>query len=119
MNYRAVPQVAVTLSYLPLELERLQSLIDAIKKTGEVAPPNCWLENAVNIKNGKPYRYVLLVYQHDRHRKRHSLGKPGSASAREWQARIKRREEIKELSAQIDLLVEFLDRQNKHPISCP
>ncbi len=113
MNYRANPSSPSL--FLQGELDRLQSLSDAVRASGSVAPANCWVSEIEQIKNGRTYRYAKLISASKQMRSR-LLGRPGCESDRDWRSRCQRRAMIAEIEQQMRLLVELIDRQMLHPI---
>jgi hypothetical protein len=95
----------MTSLHLQAELDYLLDRLNAIKNSGEIAPPNvciapdfltpkCWILNHTNLPM-----------------KERSLGKHGSAKYHDWEARIHRRDQVQELEQQLSLLRSLMDRQ--------
>lgn len=95
------------------ERDRLIALSDAVRSSGSVAPANCWVTEVEKHKGNKTYCYALL--SSDSKGVKRWLGRRRSELHRDWLARITRREAIREIEQQIQLLDALIDRQ----IACP
>ncbi len=78
--------------YLQAELQRLQSLSDAVRSSGSVAPANCWLVESEQCKGKRVYRYVQL--RNASTVKTRTLGRPNCAQHLDWKRRCQRRSEF-------------------------
>jgi hypothetical protein len=91
----------MTSIHLQAELDYLLDRLNAIKNSGEIAPPNvCIAPDFITPKSWILNRTTLPM-------KERSLGKHGSAKYHDWEERIHRRDQIQELEQQLALLSEI------------
>ena len=109
MNQAALDQP----NYLQQERDRLIALSDAVRSSGSVAPANCFCIDVEQHKGNKTYCYARLLS--DSKGLRRWLGRRRSGLHRDWLARIARREAIREIEQQVQLLDALIDRQ----LACP
>ena len=101
-------------NYLQQERDRLIALSDAVRSDGSVAPANCWVTEVEKHKGNKTYCYALL--SSDSKGLSRWLGRRRAELHRDWLARIARREAIREIEQQVQLLDALIDRQVARPI---
>lgn len=100
--------------HLEAERDRLLQLIQAIRRSGPVAPINLWISPA---PKGN-YMYYKLSSKNPAYKNQH-LGKMGSEKYRDWRARIQRWEAIAELEQQLAMVQALIDRQAIMRIDLP
>jgi len=101
-----------TSPHLQVEKERLLDSIDAIRKSGNIAPSLYFLTVVPTTSKGKTYHYARLVKEPISGKQEVTpLGREGSARHQDWKRRIARRDAIVELEQQLKILDELMRRQ--------
>ncbi|WP_088894811.1 hypothetical protein [Leptolyngbya ohadii] len=99
---------------LAAEKECLLQHIEAIRKTGQVAPALYFVSIAPTVSKGKTYHYArLLKEKNGKQSMVARLGRENSSKHQDWRRRIARREAIVELEQQLKLLDELMQRQQE------
>ena len=101
-------------TYLQQERDRLIALSDAVRSSGSVAPANCCCVEVEQHKGNKTYCYARLLS--DSKGQSRWLGRRRSELHQDWLARIARREAIREIERQVQMLDALIDRQLARPI---
>ncbi len=102
-------------SHLKAEKQCLLNCIEAIRKSGSVAPAHYFLTTTTTTsKAGKTYYYARLVKEESVGKQTvRSLGRIGSGQHLAWERSIARRDAITELEQQLKLLDELMQRQQE------
>jgi hypothetical protein len=102
-------------SHLEAEKQRFLDCIEAIRKSGAVAPARYFLTTTTTASEaGKTYYYARLVREESVGKQTvRPLGRLGSVEHRAWERSIVRRDAIVELEQQLKLLDELMQRQQE------
>jgi hypothetical protein len=98
------------LQLLQAAFDELQNQISDIRAEGPVAPCAHWIVEIQQQKRTKIYNYVRLCWEADGKRRQRLIGKPGGSQHIEWIQNCDRRDRINELTTQLHLLSELIDR---------